>query len=439
MRKRVLVGALAGVVTAGAVVAASGTAGIWKSSSPSAKKAPSVLPSAACSKVIYRGAGRPQYLVASDLPLQGANRPQTTQMTKAIEFILNRAKWKAGNYTIGYQSCDDSTAQKGSWDPAKCTANARAYAADRSLLGVIGTFNSGCAKLVIPILNRAPGGPLAMISPANTYPGLTKRTPLNAAGEPGIYYPTGKRNYARVVATDDFQGPADAMLAKRLGATSVYILTDNETYGKGVAQTFRNAARKLGIRVLGFEAWDPKASSYEAVATKIKQSGARGVFLGGIVCNNGAKLLKDLRAGLGANVRIIGPDGWTPFSAVAAAGSAAEGMFISVAGLPNEALGAGGKKFIADFVKFQGRKPDPYAVYAAQAAQLLVDAIRRSAGTRASVSPQLFRTKVKGGILGTSNIDKNGDTSLKGITIYRMTKGEGKTYATLYPPASLTK
>ena len=430
MKKRLLAGTLAAAVGTLAIVVATGAAGTDKVAAPKGK---TVLPSSSCLKVVYGGSGKPQYLIASDLPLQGSNRPQTTQMTKAIQFILQGKKYKAGNYSIGYQSCDDSTAQSGKWDPAKCTANARSYANDKSVVGVIGTFNSGCAKLVIPILNRAPGGPLAMISPANTYPGLTKKTPLNAAGEPNIYYPSGKRNYSRVVATDDFQGPADAELAKRLKATSVYILTDNETYGKGVAQTFQGGAKKRGIKVLGFEAWDPKATSYEALANKIKQSGAKAVFLGGIVCNNGPKLLKDLRAGLGKAVTIIGPDGWTPFSAVADAGSAAEGMYISVAGIPNEALGATGKKFIKDFIKFQGRKPDPYSVYAAQATQILLDAIARSNGTRPSVAQQIYKTKVKGGILGTFNLDKNGDTTLKGITIYRMTKGDGKTYSTIYP------
>ena len=67
-------------------------------------------------------------------------------------------KFRAGTFTVGYQSCDDATAQQGGWATEKCTANARAYANDRSVLGVLGTFNSGCAKLEIPILNRAPGG-----------------------------------------------------------------------------------------------------------------------------------------------------------------------------------------------------------------------------------------------------------------------------------------
>jgi branched-chain amino acid transport system substrate-binding protein len=90
----------------------------------SAPKGAQVLPSAACGPVFYKGAGRPQYLIASDLPLQGAGRAQNIAMGKAIQFILDRQyHFKAGKYTIGYQACDDSTAQAAKWDAAKCTSN----------------------------------------------------------------------------------------------------------------------------------------------------------------------------------------------------------------------------------------------------------------------------------------------------------------------------
>ena len=116
---------------------------------------------------------------------------------------------------------------------------------------MIGTFNSGCAEIEIPVLNRAPNGPIAMVSPANTYVGLTHGGPGTVAGEPGKYYPTGKRNYARVVAADDYQGAADALLAQSLGVKKVFILNDKEAYGLGVATNFRNAAKKLGIKIVG--------------------------------------------------------------------------------------------------------------------------------------------------------------------------------------------
>jgi branched-chain amino acid transport system substrate-binding protein len=395
---------------------------------PSAPKAATALPASSCGKVFFKGSGSPQAIIASDLPLQGAGRAQTVAMTRAIQFILTQRKFTAGKVTVGYQSCDDSTAQKGAWDAAKCTANAHAYAAERSVIGVIGTFNTGCAKLIIPILNRASGGRVAMISPANTGPGITKVVKgLTDPGEPNIYYPTGKRNYARVVATDDFQSPALAELTQQLGKKSVYILTDNEAYGKGVADAYNITVKKLGIAVRGYESWDPKASSYEALANKIKGTGAQVVFLGGIVCNNGGKLVKDLRAGLGAGVTLIAPDGFTPISAVVdGAGAAAEGVYVSVAGYPNEKLGPAGKKFVTDFAKFQkSTTVDPYAVYAAQAAVVLLDAIARSDGSRNSVSDQLFKTNVKDGILGSFTLDKNGDTSLRAITVYRIKGGKG--------------
>src|SRR6185436_3258670 len=100
--------------------------------------------------------------------------------------------------------------------------------------------------------NRASGGPLAMISPSNTYPGLTVGGAGTAPGEPNTYYPTGKRNYARVVWTDQFQGAADALFYKRfMKLNSVYVLTDKETYGQGIATLFGKAAKKLGIKVTG--------------------------------------------------------------------------------------------------------------------------------------------------------------------------------------------
>ena len=70
--------------------------------------------------------------MASDLPLQGSGRTQTAQMMEAIKFILKQHDFKAGKYKIGYQSCDDSTAQPGKWDSAKCSANANAYARTRA-------------------------------------------------------------------------------------------------------------------------------------------------------------------------------------------------------------------------------------------------------------------------------------------------------------------
>jgi branched-chain amino acid transport system substrate-binding protein len=396
------IAAVAGLTVGGAVAVAG----------PFSGSAASVLPSSSCGPVFYKGSGSPQYLIASDLPLQGAGRAQNLAMQQAIQFVLEKQfNFKAGNFTVGYQGCDDSTAQTGAWDPAKCSSNGRAYAADKSVLGVLGTFNSGCAKLIVPILNRAPGGAVAMLSSANTNVGLTHFAPWNSPGEPRIYYPTGVRNYARVAATDDYQGPASADYLKLKKYKNVFIVHDNQTFGKGVAQAFQARAKKLGLKVAGFVPWDAKATSYEAIGEQIAASGADSVYLGGIVCNNGVKLIKDLRAAVGAKVKFVAPDGFTPYSATLEAGSAAQGMVISYAGQPLQKLGPTGKRFMAQFrayAKIKGNMP-PYAVYQAQAAQILLGAIARSNGTRASVVRAMMRSRVTNGIMGTFRFDKNGD------------------------------
>ncbi len=191
----------------------------------------------------------------------------------------------------------------------------------------------------------------------------------------------------------------------------------------------------------GFSAWNGKASSYTGLATKIKQSGADSVFLGGLICENGGKLVKDLRSVLGPNVVIISPDGFTPISAVVdGAGTASEGQYVSVAGQPNEALGPTGKQFVRDFSKtIGGQNPDPYSAYAAQAAQVLLTAIENSDGTRKSVAEQLLNTKVNDGILGSFSINTNGDTNANPVTIYRIKNGQQTTYKTITPPAGLVK
>ncbi len=430
MKKGIPIGALVAsiaalVVVATAIGGASRNAGV------------TVLPSSSCGKLQYSGSGKPQFIIASDLPLQGANRALTTEMNKAIAYMLGQQGWKAGKYTVGFQACDDSTAQKGSWDSSKCTANANAYAQDSSVIGVIGTFNSGCAKLEIPIANRAPKGPLGMVSPSNTYPGLTVKYAGSAPGEPNVYYPTGKRNYARVVWTDQFQGAADAMFLKaKMKVKSLYILTDKETYGQGIASIVSAKAKQLGIKIVGTQGWDPNATSYESLANAIKSSKAQGVFLGGIVCLNGGKVIKDIRSVLGAKFPILMPDGFTPFSATGqTSGNTSNGAYISYPGIPVKSLKGAGAKFVSGFTKVNNRKlPDPYTAYAAQAAQVLLGAIAKSNGTRADATSKLFNLNVTNGVLGNFTINKNGDTTLGTVTFGQMSGQNAKFIELISPP-----
>jgi branched-chain amino acid transport system substrate-binding protein len=418
------------IAAVGAIVVIAAIAAGYSGSARSAGSGVTPLPSSSCGPVVYKGSGSAQYIIASDLPLQGAIRHQTLQISRAILWELQQKGWKAGALNVGYQSCDDSTAQSAGWDSGKCATNARLYASNRSVIGVVGTFNSGCAKIEVPILNRAHPGPLAMVSPANTNPGLTKHWD---PGEPQKYYPTGVRNYARVVATDDFQGPADAMWSQSLGYKKVYVLNDKQTYGFGVATTYKNAAVKLGIKVVGFKGWDAKQSSYEALANLIKASGAQAVFLGGIVCNNGAKLMQDLKS-VDPKLKLQMPDG---FSDPGANGSVANGAYISVAGEPPKSLTGQGATFVKSFGKQIGTFPNPYAQYGAQAMQVMLQAVGTGAGDRAKTTKSIFGITITNGIIGNFTINSTGDINLTPITIYKQAGKQLVPVKTIIPAANL--
>ena len=330
--------------------------------------------------------------ISTDLPLQGSNKDTSDSTNQMIQLYLDSVGDKAGAYNIKLKTYDDSTAAKGSWDDATCTKNANDHVANSDEIAVMGTYNSGCAKLEVPILNQA-DNPMLMVSNANTNPGLTKTWD---PGEPDKYYPSGSRNYARVVTTDDYQGSAAAQfVAQDLKLTKCYIVNDNSTYGQGVAKAFQTAAKAAGITILGNDSWDSKQTSYAALFTKIKATNPDCLYIGGTYDLNGGQLVKDKFNVLGDNtkVKMIAPDGFTGYPDLDKQAES-QGMYLTFAGLTSEELakqaGAGAKLLAAYNTKYGHPPVGSYPLYGAAAVQVILAAIAKSDGTRAGVLKQVF-------------------------------------------------
>jgi branched-chain amino acid transport system substrate-binding protein len=377
------------------------------------------IDSPSCGAIQYGGSGPAQALIVSDLPLRGDSRQRSLQMNAAIRLVLEGSSWQAGGRTVAFQACDDSNAKTGLWGAAECRANARAYAADPSVLGVIGTYNSGCAELMIPILGKAPGGGVVMVSPGNTLICLTQTSPSCSAGEPASLYPK-RHNYARVVPNDAYQGAGLASFAKQRGLERVFVLyAGKDPTSLGQARTFRGAAGKLGIEVVGFRAWNAAASGYRTLMQRVATASPDAVLLAGLTEQNGARLIKDKVAVLGPNsaaVKLLAPDGFAQQSTIDLAGAAAKGMFASVPGRVPQNLTGPGKKLVSQLRAEVKGAVELYAPYAGQAASVLLGAIGHS-GERTGVIDTLRKTKVSNGITGSFRILPSGDPSVGPITI----------------------
>jgi branched-chain amino acid transport system substrate-binding protein len=442
LRRYAVLGLLAGLVGVLALVAAG--CGGSKSSSGGGGDV-TALPAGSCTPLEYKGEGKPDFLIATDFPMQGSSRTQTLQIVGATRYLLEQQGWKAGDHKIALQVCDDATAQAAKWDPDKCSRNAHAYAQNDNLIGVLGTFNSGCAAIEIPVLNQAPGGGLLLLSPANTYGCLTEPC---AGNEPEKYYPNGSRTYARVAPSDPNQGAVDAEFLQKQGVKSVYILNDKEAYGLGVAKNFQGAAQALGMKILGFSAYDPKQPNFQALFTRIKGTNPDAIFIGGLVDENSGQLINDKVAVLGPNngkVKLMLPDGFTTdaiFQRSEGGTPNAKDAYFSVAGVGIDKYTGSALKFVDGFKQtLNGKAVDPYAILGAQAARVLLDAIEKSDGTREDVIKKVFATKVNNGLIGSFEINENGDiTGAKGAALlFTIYKGTDKlnTLLTTAPKANL--
>ena len=375
------------------------------------------------------GGGGSTVNVYSSLPLQGGQRLQTTAMVDGIKLALDQVGGKAGDLTVKYKSLDDSTAQAANWAPEATSANARKVAGDDSAIAYIGEFNSGASAVSIPILNEVP---IAQISPSNTAVGLTSDDPGADKGEPDKYYPTGVRHYLRMVPKDTIQGSALATVMKKDGCTKPYILNDKEVYGAGLARNVESAAKSQGMDVTGNEGIDPKAANFRSQASNIKDAGADCFVFSGVTPNGAVQLYKDVAAAV-PDAKLYGPDGVSnpEFFNPKEGGLPTEvgnNVKVTVATLSPDQYPPEGRKFFKDFTAKYGEKnPDPYAIYGYEAMKLVLDTCKQLGSDctdRQKMIDGLFATKGRDSVLGTYDIDANGDTTLTDYGVYRVENGE---------------
>jgi len=392
-----------------------------------------------CSPVTYGGEGRrPHFLIATSTVLQGQFTGHGVQIAQALKLVLAERDWRAGDYTVGLQICGETTAEGDASSPVKCRRNARAFARNRSVIVVHGPLFSTCAREMIPILNRAPGGPLAQTTAGPTYLGLTRAGPGVERGEPARYHPTGRRSHVRIAPADDAMGAAGAQFAEDEGARRLFVLDDGDPYGFGVAEAVSLAAEGIGLSVVGRSQWDPKARDYRALSERVRSSGADAVYLGGYVFSNGPRLIKDLRETLGPDAQIIGPDAFNQLEPIIeGAGEAAEGFVAMIGVLPTGELPPEGQEFAAEFEERFGARPCCFSVHTAETTNMMLDAIAESDGSRGQVLENLFQMRVESGYTGDFEIDRYGDTTLNTIAAYRIEDGRLRFQTAITPPAEL--
>jgi branched-chain amino acid transport system substrate-binding protein len=237
----------------------------------------------------------------------------------------------------------------------------------------------------------------------------------------------GGIRYGRIFKpADDLQGPLSADWAKKRGVKTVYILDDNEVYGKGIADLFDERCRELGIEVLGHDSIDAKAQEFKSLMASVKAAAPDLVYFGGTTQTKGGQLAKDM-ASAGIAALLMVPDGCREQVFIDSAGAAnLEGRcFVTFGGLPPEKLTGKGQAFVERYRKKYGELPEAYAVYGYEATCVALQAIREvGAKERRAITDRALAIRDFDGALGRWGFDANGDTTMQTLTVSVVKNGK---------------
>ena len=365
-------------------------------------------------------AGGTAIAIGIDMPLSGDDAsigvPTKNGVLLAIE-EANKAKALPDGFTVVDKTLDDAV--QGTHDPAAGAQNVKTFISDGSVLAMVGPFNSNVAQSEIPLTNDAV---MVQISPSNTNDGLT--TGDNAAklrtSHPDV------NTYFRVCTRDSRQGGALASYAKKLGWKKIYIVDDNETYGKGLADIFDTSFKLGGGTVLGHDHLTKGQQDFKALLTKARAAGPDAVFYGGNTSTGGG-LLRLQMADVGMKATpFIGGDGISDQQFITTAGAMSNGSYYSFAA-PEASKLASAQTFITNYKARFNEDVGPYSANSYAATKIIIAAIAKGikdnggkVPSRADVLKNVQATTNFDTPIGKVGFDKNGDTTAPILTIKKI-------------------
>lgn len=352
------------------------------------------------------------------LPITGVDASDGLPAAESVRLAVQDANNRHLLPGLTFQAVVLNDAVGGLHNAKKGVENLRTLGADAAVLGVIGPLNSDVALAEIPVSNQIG---LALISPANTSPELTKGTQalaLRSAHPDQI-------TYFRVCTTDDVQGPAGATYEyEQLGSRRAYVIDDSNTFGRGLADEWAGEFNSQGGHILAHQHFTAANVNYDALAALAKAAHPDLIFFGGEAATGGRLRTALVKAGL-ESIPFASGDGIQNQEYFSIAGSNSDNSYATVAAVNADALPSAD-----EFVKtYRANVREPLGAYAANsyaATQALINAIVQASGaanggipSRGDVLQRLRGTKDLSTVIGRFSFDENGDTTEHIISIYR--------------------
>ncbi|MHB8532681.1 MAG: branched-chain amino acid ABC transporter substrate-binding protein [Solirubrobacteraceae bacterium] len=363
-----------------------------------------------------------QLTVYSSLPLQGPFAQVSQQIAGGEKLALAQAGGHVRKLRVAYVSLDDANPKTGQSTAGETSAAAKQAAQDTTAIAYIGDLASSATAISLPIMNEAG---ILQVSPASPYTGLTSS--LDAGqDEPGRFYPSGLRNFARLQPGDGVQAIAQTRLMSSLGVHRLYVIDDQNAFEMPLATLVANDASAAGVTVVGRDSLTlPEGASFEAEVEKVSAAKADAVFVAAGSGPGAVSLWRHLHAAA-PSLLLLGSSTMAAESFTTQLGSAARRTYLTTPVLDRAAYPAAATNVLRAYRAAFGAPAGPWVLYGYEAMSAVLDAIRR-AGKRGNFRPDVIKsfmaTRNRDSVIGRYSIEPDGETTLSDYGVDRVAGG----------------
>ncbi|MCW3031640.1 MAG: transporter substrate-binding protein [Solirubrobacterales bacterium] len=380
---------------------------------------------AACGGVGVSGASETagnQLAIYSSLPLQGPNAAASAEVVDGEKLALSQSGGRIGVLKIGYVSLDDSNPRTGELDPSATATDAKMAAQDTSTIAYIGELGSQATAVSLPLINAAG---ILQVSPGSPYVGLTS-SQYAGQDEPQRFYPSGKRNFARLQLGDPAQAHAQVALMRSLNVRKLYVVDDQDPFEVPLAELVAADAARAGIGVAAHDSILTSAgSAYTGELEKIQRSGADAVFFAGGPGVGTVALWRALHAA-DPGLLLLGSNSLASEQFTGAIGAAAARTYLTTPLLAAADYPPSAARVLAEYRRRFGGHPGPYALYGYEAMSAVLGAIRRAGAhgnERQPVIDAFFASGERESPLGRYMVQADGEPTFTRYGIDRVVAG----------------
>lgn len=274
-------------------------------------------------------------------------------------------------------------------DSSEAATVANKLAQNKEILAVIGHYNSSCTLAGAPIYNQAG---VVEISPGSSAAAVTD------AGDFTF----------RVITTDAVQGGYLAdWCVNDLGYHKVAVLYENTDYGLGLANVADEKITERGGEIVVKEAYEVGATDFSTLLTKIANSDAEALIIGGLY-NETALIAKQMKNYGLEEMQIMGVDALFSPALIELGGQDVEGLKLT-GYFFEDSENVKSREFVDAYKKEHNAVPGTYAAYGYDAALVVLDAVKNAGADRAAIQKYIAGMKDFEGATGVNTFDENGD------------------------------